>query len=218
MKQTLLMTIFFLMLSCNLELIIQERSDLEFADSQSFALSSSIDFAEIKKEILTPHCIDCHRDYSQYEAVFDQSKQIQEEIENNRMPKNQSPLTRELKQMVNSWVSAGAPFSVENQKPDEIKLAPHWESLSQKVFFPKCVRCHNPNGQASFFPLDKYEDFVKNQDYLLNNFEDVENSLLVEVLTDPVEPMPPIWSELERVSAEELAVIKEWIKNKIPRK
>ena len=84
--------------------------------------------------------------------------------------------------------------------------------IMQNVFFPKCVRCHNLDGQASFLPLDSYQSFLDNKDYLLNGFEDAKNSYLVQIITDPEEPMPPLWSNIERLNENEINVVVEWIK------
>ena len=67
------------------------------------------------------------------------------------MPKNAPALNGNLKALLNEWVKEGAPAGSENIPSTPTKLVATWESLSKKVIFPKCVQCHNPNGQAKFF-------------------------------------------------------------------
>lgn len=133
-----------------------------------------------------------------------------------RMPKNAAPLNDNLKGLLNTWVTSGAPRGGQNTSPVGTKLVATWESLSRKVFFPKCVQCHNPNGQASFLDLSTRQKFFDQRDDLLNNFEDVETSYLIEVVTDPDEPMPPSDSNIERLNKEEINTLIEWIKKGLP--
>ena len=81
--------------------------------------------------------------------------------------------SRGLKQLVSEWVNGGAPLGVPGGQDGEVDLKPTWVSLSKKVFFPKCVMCHNPRGEASFLDLSDRQKFFENRVELLNNFEDV---------------------------------------------
>lgn len=183
--------------------------------SGGFALES-LTFKNIREQILEPHCLKCHLGYKEYEVVFDQKEAILEAIIQGRMPKNSSALDDQLKGLIIAWVGQGAPLGTGNIPPGQSKLEPTWDSLSKKIIFPKCVQCHNPQGQASFLDLSTRQKFFEQRDELLNNFDDVENSYLIEVLTDPDEPMPPQWANIERLKDREIKVLIEWIKQGLP--
>lgn len=213
-----ILVLLFVLTSCHL---FPKKSDLEFEAIPSGSrsnLSSQLSFKQLRKEVFEPHCIRCHFNYKKYNVVYRDRKKILDSISSNRMPKNAAPLDSELKELVEAWVENGAQNNGElPTSPSEPILKANWKSISENIIFPKCLQCHNPDGQASFLSLSKYEDFVDNADYLLNNFENVEQSYLVEVLTDPEEPMPPAWSNIERLTQKEIDVIKKWIENKIPK-
>lgn len=176
---------------------------------------SQLTFEQIDKQIMQTSCVQCHGAYGDYETVFNEREKILSAVLENRMPKNAPALNDELKQLLAAWVQIGAPQGA-NNNTGPTQLEPTWESLSLKVFFPKCVQCHNPNGQASFLDLSTRQKFFEQRVDLLNNFEDVENSYLFEVLNDPEEPMPPIWSGIEVLSEQEKSVLKEWIEKGLP--
>ncbi len=175
-------------------------------------------FSDIEERVLKPNCIQCHAGYSDYQVVFSGKEKILEAVLKGTMPKNAPALNNELKSLLNDWVSAGAPFEDDDGEdpPAPIELAPTWESLSKNVIFPKCVQCHNPNGQASFLDLSTRQKFFEQRVDYLNNFEDVANSYLLEVINDPDEPMPPVWSNIERLNEKEVKALIEWIENGLP--
>lgn len=177
---------------------------------------TSLTFEKMNTDIFSSSCVQCHPGYADYNTVFNERDEILAAVLENRMPKNAPALNDGLKSILSAWVRAGAPFGGRGNLPDPIELEANWESLSKRVFFPKCVQCHNPNGQASFLDLSTRQKFFEQRDYLLNNFEDVEQSYLIEILRDPEEPMPPEWSDLDRLSEKEIEVIIQWIKNGLP--
>jgi len=178
---------------------------------------TDIDFDLIKKEILEPSCLKCHGDYSSYDVVFAARNKILDSVEGNRMPKNSAPLNNELKNLLKTWIDNGAPLGNQNNSNEPSKeLVATWESVSTKVIFPKCVQCHNPEGQASFLDLSTRQKFFEQRHELLNNFEDVKNSYLIQVINDPDEPMPPVWSDIERLNETEVKILIEWIQKGLP--
>lgn len=188
---------------------------------------SLVDFAQIKKTIIDTSCIQCHLGYSNYQTVRGDVDNILSQVLTNRMPKNASPINDELKALLQEWVNDGAPEFVvssdnnDSDIPDSTPQLPSeleatWESLSTNIIFPKCVSCHNANGQASFLPLSTRQDFFDGRDYLLNNFQDARSSYLIEVITDPEEPMPPLWAPFEQLTEEEVDILVEWIEKGLP--
>ena len=177
---------------------------------------SELSFEKVNTALFQSSCVQCHPGYSDYDTVFNEREKILNAVIENRMPKNAPAASDAQKSLLQAWVRAGAPFGQGDNRPDPIVLEPSWESLSKLVFFPKCVQCHNPNGQASFMDLSDRQKFFEQREYLLNNFENVEESYLIEILRDPQEPMPPEWSDIERLSEKEVEVIIDWIQQGLP--
>ncbi len=190
-------------------------------DSFSRNLDAPIDFETINEAIIQPHCISCHQQYSTYDGVKNEANSILNAVTTNRMPKNTAPLSNSKKELLAAWVAAGTPLGTDAPPPVNQKLEATWVSLSSKVFFPKCLVCHNPQGQAKFLDLSSRQAFFEQRDRdfggeKLLNFEQPEESYLISVINDPFEPMPPIWSNIEQLKPEEVEVIIEWIEKGLP--
>ncbi|MBH46880.1 MAG: hypothetical protein CME71_01775 [Halobacteriovorax sp.] len=186
-------------------------------------LSERVTFDIIKKNILTPHCISCHQQYANYESVASGISSISNAVISNRMPKNAPVLSNGKKSLLEAWIIAGLPREIGQppSPPVDPKLEATWVSLSTKVFYPKCLACHNPQGQAKFLDLSTRQAFFsqRNRDFggeTLINFEQPEQSYLISVITDPQEPMPPTWSNIELLSEDEINTITEWITQGLP--
>ena len=182
-----------------------------------------VSFEFIKNRVLEKNCISCHPMYSIYSEVFKDKVSIVNSVLSNRMPKNSKPLPFELKNALETWVESGAPKNREgnddedNGDNEETGLEPIWKSISKNILFPKCVQCHNPNGEGSFLDLSSIEKIKEKKDYIIGDPGNAEMSLLYEVITDPFEPMPPQRSGLDRLNQEEINVIIEWIKKDLPK-
>lgn len=213
MKSFGLIIIFLTLISCGNKTELKE-------EIPSFALNrfpvEELNFEIVKTNIFEKSCTQCHPGYSDYNTVKADAQKILDQVLTNRMPKDASALSDDLKAILNAWVRAGSPRGGDNEDNVPEELVATWDSLSKKIFFPKCVSCHNANGQANFLELADRQDFFDNREYLLNNFEDVENSYLVEVISDPDEPMPPFWSPFTQLTKEEIAIVKEWIEKGLP--
>ena len=48
------------------------------------------------------------------------------------------------------------------------------------------------------------------------DFENPEQSYMLEVIQDPLEPMPPLDSGIPQLTEEEIAVLQEWIRLGLP--
>jgi Planctomycete cytochrome C len=97
------------------------------------------------------------------------------------------------------------------QKP----VTADWNSISAGIFFPRCMPCHNPRGQARFLDLSSRDSVLAARDKLFN-FADPEASYLIEVIRDPLEPMPPPTSSLRPLSEDEVLVLIDWIAQGLP--
>jgi hypothetical protein len=84
------------------------------ADHQVFSVNpdqGALDkttFAEIRMEILDPHCVRCHKDYTNIEVVRAGLQTILSEVENGKMPPRQ-PLAQNLVDRLKIWAESGAP-------------------------------------------------------------------------------------------------------------
>lgn len=185
-----------------------------------------LDFATIKSAILTPHCISCHSQYSSYNGIRRDISTIVAVVDNERMPKNAPALSSNLKELLRAWNERGAP-EFAGQDPGEpipVELTPDWKSISENIFVPKCVVCHNPQGQAKFLDLSSRQvifdarNRLFGDDQKLINLEAPENSYLISVVLDEFEPMPPPppFSNFGRLSELEVSTITKWIELGLP--
>lgn len=185
---------------------------------------TTVNFEEVKAKILEPHCLRCHVQYNEYDSVKTESKQILNAVLSDRMPKNAAPLSADLKRVLAQWIASGAPLGGDTPAPPiDLELRPTWESLSRQVIAPKCMVCHNPDGQASFLDLSTRQAIFENRDrdyfgQKLINFEQPEDSYLVSIVQDEFEPMPPPppISNLERLTDSEVEALIQWIKKGLP--
>lgn len=185
-----------------------------------------LDFATVKIAILTPHCIACHSQYNSYNGTKREISRMVSVVTNNRMPKNGPALSSNLKTLLQTWAERGAPeFAGQDPvEPPPVVLTPDWNSIAENILVPKCVVCHNPQGQAKFLNLSsrqvifeaRNEIFGDNQKLI--DLDSPENSYLISVITDEFEPMPPPppVSNFGRLSAEEVSVLTKWIELGLP--
>lgn len=208
----------------------QDEISMEKPDNQAEKSDDQvvqvITFETIKDDILEKNCISCHPQYSIYSEVFNDKDSILDAVLTDRMPKKAEPLQLRLKNILSSWVESGAP---KNSEPpldendnngdgdmNENVLEANWTSISKNIFFPKCVQCHNQNGEGKFLDLSSIDKIRESKGYLIGDSSKAEESLLYEVITDPFEPMPPPRSGLDRLNQDEIDVIVEWIKKDLP--
>lgn len=195
---------------------------------QSLKQGSEIVFEKVKKSIFEPACMKCHQNYSFYDSVKQDLNLIVQNIETDRMPKNSGPLSAEQKKLLAEWVANGAQNIIANdgqQKPVEPvpddKLMPNWNSLSRKIFFARCTTCHSTDGEAKFLDLSSRQKIFeaynrKFEGKSLINFEKPAESYLLEVIQDPVEPMPPKKSKFQQLTKAEIETLTEWIRLGLP--
>lgn len=193
--------------------------------------TGAVDFKTVESRIFGPRCISCHSQYSSYSNVKFELTTIVSQIESDRMPKNGPALDAELKMLLKAWVDNGAPEKISEPTtppttplPIESGLQPNYESISLAIISPKCLACHNPQGQAKFLDLSSRFSIFFQRDRLfgagagqkLINFEKPDESYLLSVIADPNEPMPPKWSGIAALSVKEIAIIQEWIRLGLP--
>ncbi len=210
------MSIFFSACAYRVEKSVEEPS--------TATSGTKLEFSSVQSLIFRPNCVACHGQYENYSDVKRDLPGILDSVNSNRMPKSGGPLAASLKELLQRWSEAGAPefAGIAPTEPQPILLEPNWSSISQRILGPKCLLCHQPNGQAKFLDLSSREAIWNHRNGLvpgapkLLDFENPEQSYLFEVIRDPTGPMPPISSRLPAITDEELAVLIEWVRRGIP--
>ncbi len=200
---------------------VEKKSDVDL--SQSLNSNTQISFEIVKSAVFLQKCTICHQQYNSYQSVRREIVAIQEAVSQNRMPKSGSLLNDQQKELLTKWASQGAPeFPGQIAQPETPTIIEaNWGSISQNIIIPKCLACHNPNGQAKFLDLSNRESILANKDKMfgeakLINFENPSESFIIQLVEDPDEPMPPKSSNISRLTTKEVDVLKEWISLKLP--
>ncbi len=186
--------------------------------------SQQIGFDEVRTRIFEPHCVRCHAHYESYDGVTRDLAGISTAIASGRMPKGAGRLDEESRSLLTAWIEGGAQKDAKDPappKPPVQNLEPRWESLAASVFAPKCMSCHNPNGQARFLDLtSRFAIFAARDKRVgamkLIDFDSPAESALLIVLRDEEEPMPPAESGMPRLSNVEIGTIETWIATGMP--
>lgn len=186
--------------------------------------ASGLDFETVKKSIFVTRCTSCHQQYNSYQGVRLELSAIETAVKSNRMPKSGGPLSDEQRNLLSNWVAGGAlEFAGIPNSPNPISnLEPVWKSISEYIIIPKCLVCHNPQGQAKFLDLSTRQKMYENRNRVfaggskLIDLESPEKSYLIEILRDEEEPMPPVWSNIPQLSANEIKILQQWLSLGLP--
>lgn len=197
---------------------VEQKAQLQ---KQAPNRTTLVDFQIVQKEIFSAHCVRCHGQYQTYAGVRRELESIQLAINGDRMPKRSGPLSGDLKKLLQDWVGKGAPeFAGQVSEPIQpIPLAANWESIYTNIITPRCLVCHNPRGEAKFLDLSSRQIIFDQRNRVFNpddekkllDFDRPEESYILEVIQDEFEPMPPLDSNLEQLTASEVEVLTEWI-------
>lgn len=216
MKKISALFIFFMLTSCGN--FFKDKPD-DISASADASIAGQVEFSEVRTKIFVRYCIECHVQYGAYKFVKQEVTAIQSSVSSNRMPKNAPPLSSELKALLSQWINDGAIDSSQGAPVPDLEvgdlLLPTWDSLQAKIFIPKCVVCHSPNGQAKWIDLTNRKAMTVT---LLKhiNFNNPEASNLMIRLRDPEEPMPPYSSNIPVLTREEADVVVDWINRGLP--
>lgn len=66
-------------------------------------------FQEVQQKLFIPYCVRCHGGYATYDRVARDIRDIQEQLDLDQMPKNDSPVPDDLKRILDAWVKQGMP-------------------------------------------------------------------------------------------------------------
>lgn len=189
------------------------------AQFQGVAGANTLTFKEVSEQVITPKCVKCHGNYRSYDNVVADLDAIVASVRSNRMPKD-GPLNQAEKQVLFSWIFAGAPQGDDVVIVEPLKPEPNFENLTQTIFADKCIVCHRDGGPAPFALNDRSNMMLYAT--LFNpavfDFELPEESEFVRRLTsdNPVEQMPPERSGFDLLTEEEREVVIEWIRRGLP--
>jgi mono/diheme cytochrome c family protein len=194
----------------------------EFKEDPSAAFgnilpSTALSFETIKKEVLQENCIGCHSGYENYDNVLTDIEDIKREVIAGSMPKG-STLAQDKKVLLLSWIAGGAQRGVISIQPDPSdtdKLAPNYASINKNILQRSCTVCHNPQGEVPWLDFSSRVSLFSLRDQLFD-FDDAPSSYIIEVITDPAEPMPPLDSPFDQLTDEEVEVFTEWIRLGLP--
>ncbi len=200
----------------------------------------ALGFAEVFQKVLVPYnCVACHSQYNDYAAVRDAASTIASLVANDKMPfpkkrfQKVDPVKEADKKLLMAWVAQGSP-EFEDRPASSVKsepLKPYWISLRNQVFGPKCILCHNSFGPRGG-KLNNFESYTKLRDWFFRepglfdlepsseNYGDFVDSMIDSPDNYYFMPINFDFDELEtnipHVTAQEMAVIKQWVKLKLP--
>ncbi|MAE72971.1 MAG: hypothetical protein CL675_02665 [Bdellovibrionaceae bacterium] len=189
-------------------------------DPQAQTLGMGPSFEEVSQKVLGPSCVECHSSYSNYRVVRADLNQIMESIREGRMPKRAPALEGASLALLEEWVGNGAPQFTRNDPPSDdapkpVELAPNYQSVALNIFGARCTTCHSPTGRVDFLDFSTRLSVMQNASEMFD-FENPEQSYMLEVIQDPLEPMPPLDSGIPQLTEEEIAVLQEWIRLGLP--
>lgn len=179
---------------------------------------AAVDFELVMKEVIQPRCLECHSagasasflPLENYAQVKQSAAAIKAAIADDSMPKNRAPLTLKEKQIINSWVDAGAPETVVSMPtpqptapsvpPEESPSLParDWLTVKTLVLDPACLRCHSAPANRAGINVETYQNVLK------------DIGLIEAVILDGSMPLRG------SLSPEQKALILEWIDNGAP--
>lgn len=177
-------------------------------DSDSVARLS---FENIKKQILEPHCINCHtgkhKSYDLFPLVQISAPDMLNRMKTNnilkRMPQNRSPLDPDLIQLFSDWIDAGMPefeSDIVVQEQDlthDLKYS--FADIKEYVFKPNnCISCHT-----------HFEDYS----VVLKNLSAIVSTIQIDKM-----PYPKKMGEaVLKVTQDQKAILSTWVNQGAPK-
>lgn len=183
--------------------------------------AAALGFSEVQAAILGPKCARCHGFVASYEGVVANLTEISARIASAdpgflMPPPGRGTLTAEEKAALQSWISRGAPqFAGGGTGNQPVEPAPNpapspppapvpappgfnFANVQQKVFAPKCSRCHG---------------FVASYESVVPMLTEIESRVRSPL---EFEQMPP--PRATQLTEEEKNLLLDWIKAGAPEK
>ena len=135
----ILLSVLLAFISCG------KKSDLIFIDNTPkprIQKEELITFEDLKREILVPHCIVCHKKSDTEEGIAKWVKAGDPEnsklflvVKEGRMPKNSSPLSLSDVEFIRQYI-------IDLNKFQKLETV-NFETLKNEILVPHCLTCHN---------------------------------------------------------------------------
>lgn len=221
----LMITLLFLGVGCN-----SYKSKLISEDGS--VMPASIDFNFVQARVFEPYCLKCHSvaggndgdvNLESYNNVLLNLEAIRQTtlIELSMPPKKAGgPLPEFPREVLRLWLEAGAPNRQEEaEKPTlppppapPMDVQPTWSDISEKIFIPKCIKCHSAGGKAEDSPLYDRSYVVDPENLLVTPGEPEYSEIMRSITREDKKRMPPAKTGLS-LSAQEIEAIRVWILN-----
>lgn len=191
-------------------------------------LESKSKFAVIHTTILQPKCVRCHSgatghvNLTSYQTIMEGNLVIPKKpgssrlllaIENDSMPKGESPLSKEERALISQWIEEGAreldPQSGEGPLPNPHGPNANFKWISKNIFQPRCVVCHNLQKPRGKVDLSSYQGLMSSpgkdgkKPIALDN--PLKSTVLIEI---DEQKMPP---DIKKLNAEETKALHDWL-------
>ena len=182
--------------------------------------SNSIGYAEIKNQIISPSCLNCHSGRHEPSLTnYQEVKEALSDIKNSvliekSMPKRR-PLSLELRSILNAWIVNGAPeFAIDPAgSPSPTPALPPltrpvlFSAFKARVLDPSCVSCHQQGNKEGLTSMEDYQS--------VKSVVDLLSPLMTGKMGDVVVPddqkMPPPKSPA--MTNDQLDVLKWWLED-----
>ncbi len=108
------------------------------------------------------------------------------------------------------------PIFEKPELPPNFKLEPTFESIKVGFIEQKCLYCHQPGHKAERVPMSTREDLIDSPLEIVIPGNSEESGILLVIAADARKPMPPKNSGAPAVTAEDIAILKQWIDQGAP--
>jgi mono/diheme cytochrome c family protein len=204
----------------------------------------NVGFDQVFATVISPRCLSCHDTEKKDQPALTSYASVMRYVKADSllasdlytslkgaggdMPKNRDAICSDQMALVKLWIQSGAPQKAGQGHepvvgvgapvpPIEIDVLPTFSSISQKVFVPYCVKCHQPHpGEKNPAPDGGID--LTSYDKLMSSDPDSgipvvspgspDFSSLVEVLARAAMPKP---TSKPRLSQSVTAVFAKWV-------
>jgi mono/diheme cytochrome c family protein len=198
----------------------------------SQAQLNMVSYQLVNQKIFSVSCVACH-DGSQHKFIAKDNVNSalsfladikKRTIDTRDMPRSPTaPLSIEQLQLLNAWIQVGGRVlpvdGSEVPVPPPLELLPNYRSIKAVILDGKCISCHaaNAKSKANDIPFTSYAEMLAANTHdgdPIVTPGDPEKSALLEAIQEGADhPMPPKSYGYSRLTADEIKIIEEWIKN-----
>ena len=118
--------------------------------------NNPVTYSELKANILTPHCLNCHSDVGTETGIQKwitagdpEGSPLFTSVKNGSVPKNQAPLGTDSLEMIWRYIEQMAPVTPTPTPPPSTNTGITFEEIKTKVLTPyRCLNCHSVGTEA----------------------------------------------------------------------